>query len=71
MNCIESLPCDRRKNCFPELRTNDESMLAQFYSEIRQVSVSGGGIPMTVRHLESVMRMACANARMRLSPYVE
>lgn len=53
------------------MKSNDEAMLSKFYSEIRQVSMSGGGIPMTIRHLESIMRMASANARMRLSPYVE
>lgn len=30
----------------------------------------GGGVPMTVRHIESILRMAEANARMHLREYV-
>eukprot|EP01071_Lankesteria_metandrocarpae_P005353 Lankesteria_metandrocarpae@DN3967_c0_g1_i4.p1 len=60
-----------RKNCFPEIRSADQAKLADFYSQIRQTAIKCGGIPMTVRHLESMIRMATANAKIRLSRYVE
>jgi DNA replicative helicase MCM subunit Mcm2 (Cdc46/Mcm family) len=59
-----------RRHSHPELRLHDEAKLARFYSEIRQASLVGGGIPMTVRHLESIIRMACANAKFRLASVV-
>lgn len=60
-----------RRNCHPDVGLCDEVKLSRFYSDIRQASLVGGGIPMTVRHLESIIRMACANAKMRLAPYIE
>lgn len=37
---------------------------------MREVSKSTGGVPVAVRHLESMMRMAEASARMHLRDYV-
>lgn len=58
-----------RRNCKPQLTSEaDQAMLSAFYVEIRQAAqMAGGGVPVTVRHLESVLRMAAANARTRLS----
>jgi DNA replication licensing factor MCM2 len=36
------------------------------YSDLRKESLTHGGIPITVRHLESMIRMAEAHARMHL-----
>jgi DNA replication licensing factor MCM2 len=40
------------------------------YSELRRESLASGGIPITVRHIESIIRMAEAHARMHLRDYV-
>lgn len=60
-----------RKYCQPELRSQDEERLTTFYSKLREATSRNGGLPMTVRHLESIMRMATANAKMRLARYAE
>lgn len=60
-----------RKWCVPEIRTSDQSKLVEFYASLRQATSQSGGLPMTVRHLESIMRMATANAKIRLSRFVE
>ena len=44
--------------------------LTDFYADIRKYSQIIGGIPIGVRHMESVIRMAEASARMRLSEHV-
>lgn len=36
------------------------------YSDLRRESSASGGVPIAVRHIESVMRMAEARARMHL-----
>lgn len=40
--------------------------MARLYSDLRRESASSGGVPIAVRHIESVMRMAEARARMHL-----
>lgn len=44
--------------------------MSKFYAEIRRESFNTGGVPMTVRHLESMVRIAEANARMELREHV-
>ena len=44
--------------------------MPRLYAELRRESEISGGIPIAVRHVESIMRMAEAAARMRLSPAV-
>ncbi|KAK1939566.1 putative DNA replication licensing factor MCM2 [Babesia divergens] len=51
----------------PEFYRVIEGKLAGFYSSIRQKTAFGGGYPLTLRHIESVIRIAEANAKMRLS----
>ncbi|GFE54878.1 DNA replication licensing factor [Babesia ovis] len=58
-NCVPSIT--------PEFYRVIESKLAGFYSSIRQKTAYGGGYPLTLRHIESVIRIAEANAKMRLS----
>eukprot|EP00923_Selenidium_pygospionis_P001277 GHVN01001927.1.p2 GENE.GHVN01001927.1~~GHVN01001927.1.p2 ORF type:complete len:972 (-),score=132.09 GHVN01001927.1:14507-17422(-) len=60
-----------RQRCHPVLQTADRDKLSSFYSEIRQAAHNTGGLPMTVRHLESILRMATANAKIRLAHRVE
>jgi DNA replication licensing factor MCM2 len=54
----------------PKLQQVDEEKIARLYSELRRESLASGGIPITVRHIESVIRMAEAHARMHLRDYV-
>lgn len=44
--------------------------IAALYAELRQQSAVSGGVPIAVRHIESVMRMAEASARMHLREHV-
>jgi DNA replication licensing factor MCM2 len=54
----------------PSLTGIDTDKVARLYSELRRESEISGGIPIAVRHVESIMRMSEAAARMRLSSYV-
>ena len=40
------------------------------YSELRRESMTTGSVPITVRHIESILRMAEANAKMHLREFV-
>jgi DNA replicative helicase MCM subunit Mcm2 (Cdc46/Mcm family) len=46
------------------------SQIASLYAELRRQSAISGGVPIAVRHIESVMRMAEASARMHLRDHV-
>ncbi|KEI42805.1 uncharacterized protein L969DRAFT_57704 [Mixia osmundae IAM 14324] len=59
-----------RERCQPKLGQMDQDKLARLYSELRRESIATGSFPITVRHLESTIRMAEASAKMRLSEYV-
>lgn len=59
-----------KQTTYPHLNTMDQEKLTQFYTDLRRESVSGGGIPITVRHIESAVRLAEAHARMNLREYV-
>ena len=54
----------------PKLNEIDKEKVAQFYADIRRESNIVGGIPIAVRHIESVLRMSEAFAKMRLSTEV-
>ena len=43
---------------------------AKVYTKLRQESALSHGMPIAVRHLESMIRMSEAHATMRLSSYV-
>eukprot|EP00904_Undaria_pinnatifida_P012237 jgi/Undpi1/8143/HiC_scaffold_24.g10614.m1 len=55
-----------RNNVRPQLHNIDQDKVARLYSDLRRESASSGGVPIAVRHIESVMRMAEARARMHL-----
>jgi len=44
--------------------------VTSFYADIRREANVAGGIPIAVRHIESVLRMSEAFAKMKLSEYV-
>ena len=48
----------------------DKEKVTQFYADIRKESNVVGGIPIAVRHIESVLRMAEAHAKIHLRDYV-
>ncbi|KAI5479526.1 minichromosome maintenance protein 2 [Pseudohyphozyma bogoriensis] len=54
----------------PKLHQMDEAKLASLYSDLRQESLSTGSYPITVRHLESIIRMSEAAAKMHLREFV-
>jgi DNA replication licensing factor MCM2 len=50
------------------LHTNPQ--VAALYADLRAQSAISGGVPIAVRHIESIIRMAEATARMSLRVYV-
>ncbi|XP_050717244.1 DNA replication licensing factor mcm2-like [Eriocheir sinensis] len=75
---VEKIPQDllrkyivySREKIHPKLNQMDQDKVAKMYSELRRESMSTGSIPITVRHIESMIRMAEAHARMHLREYV-
>ena len=61
-----------RTNVRPVLRNNtfDREKVASLYVALRRESAASGGVPIAVRHIESIMRMAEAHAKMHLRDYV-
>jgi DNA replication licensing factor MCM2 len=59
-----------RNHCRPTLQGIDVEKLEKLYAELRQESMTGASIPITVRYLESIIRMAEAFARMHLRDVV-
>jgi DNA replication licensing factor MCM2 len=54
----------------PELSQVDVDKIARLYADLRRESIATGSIPITVRHIESMVRMAEAHAKMHLRDYV-
>jgi len=50
----------------PQLHSLDQEKIAQLYADLRKASANSGGAPIAVRHIESIMRMSEAHARMCL-----
>ena len=60
-----------RTNMRPQLRGDfDQEKVASLYVALRKESAASGGVPIAVRHIESIMRMAEANAKIHLREYV-
>ncbi|KAL7241379.1 hypothetical protein ACSBR2_006902 [Camellia fascicularis] len=57
-------------NVFPRLHDADLNKLTQVYAELRRESSHGQGVPIAVRHIESMIRMSEAHARMHLRQHV-
>lgn len=49
----------------------DQDKIAKMYANLRQESMSTGSLPITVRHIESIIRMSEAHARMHLRESVQ
>lgn len=54
----------------PRLHQMDMDKVSKVYADLRRESITTGSFPITVRHLESILRVAEAFAKMRLSDFV-
>ncbi|EHA97933.1 DNA replication licensing factor MCM2 [Heterocephalus glaber] len=59
-----------KERVHPKLNQMDQDKVAKMYSDLRKESMATGGIPITVRHIESMIRMAEAHTRIHLRDYV-
>ncbi|XP_043271583.1 DNA replication licensing factor Mcm2 [Venturia canescens] len=59
-----------KQNIHPKLTNVDQDKVAKLYSQLRQESLATGSLPITVRHIESIIRMAEASAKMHLRDHV-
>ncbi|XP_074609915.1 DNA replication licensing factor mcm2-like [Acropora palmata] len=59
-----------REKIHPKLHNMDQDKVAKMFAELRKESMATGSIPITVRHIESMIRMAEAHAKMHLREYV-
>lgn len=59
-----------REKIQPKLYALDQNKLADLFADLRRESQATGSYPITVRHLESMIRMAEASAKMALREYV-
>ena len=50
-----------RDTCQPRLHSIDQDKISRLYADLRRESALCGGVPIAVRHLESLMRMAEAH----------
>jgi len=60
-----------RQRVKPQVADIDKEKLATFYKEIRQEAFNSGGAPMTARHIESIVRLTEASAKMELRQHCE
>ncbi|KAF2455208.1 MCM2/3/5 family-domain-containing protein [Lineolata rhizophorae] len=58
-----------REKCRPKLYQMDQDKVARLFADMRRESLAAGAYPITVRHLESILRIAESFAKMRLSEY--
>ncbi|KAL1881455.1 hypothetical protein VTK73DRAFT_3740 [Phialemonium thermophilum] len=58
-----------RERCTPKLYHMDEDKVARLFADMRRESLATGAYPITVRHLEAIIRISEAFCRMRLSEY--
>ncbi|KAJ2706188.1 MCM DNA helicase complex subunit [Coemansia sp. IMI 203386] len=59
-----------RENVHPRISERYSDKVAHLYAELRRESLATGSVPITVRHIESMVRLAEAHARMHLRDYV-
>ncbi|KAI1767336.1 DNA replication licensing factor mcm2 [Hypoxylon sp. FL1150] len=58
-----------REHCQPKLLHMDEDKVARLFADMRRESLATGAYPITVRHLEAIIRISESFCRMRLSEY--
>lgn len=59
-----------KQTCRPRLALADHDKIAQVYADLRRESALTQGMPIAVRHLESMVRMSEARAAMHLRDHV-
>lgn len=59
-----------REKVRPKLYELDQDKLAKLFADLRRESLATASFPITVRHLESMIRMSEASAKMALREYV-
>jgi len=59
-----------RENVKPRFAEVDKEKISHFYADVRQEAFRSGGAPMTVRHIDGMVRLAEANAKMELRNHV-
>jgi len=59
-----------RERVHPKLHDMDQDKIAKMYSELRRESMATGSVPITVRHIESMIRIAESHAKMHLREFV-
>ena len=69
-HCAGMLAVQVRKRSSAALKRAEARPAAQVYAELRRESAISHGMPIAVRHLESMIRMAEAHAAMHLREYV-
>nr|XP_033335171.1 DNA replication licensing factor Mcm2-like [Megalopta genalis] len=60
-----------KQNVHPKLTNIDQDKVAKLYSQLRQESLATGSLPITVRHIESIIRMSEASAKIHLRDHVQ
>ncbi|ROV89055.1 hypothetical protein VSDG_08733 [Cytospora chrysosperma] len=59
-----------REHCSPKLGNMDEDKISRLFADMRRESLATGAYPITVRHLEAIIRISEGFCRMRLADYV-
>merc|ERR1712129_645642 len=59
-----------RKHVHPSINGVDMEKVANFYKDIRAEAFRSGGAPMTARHIESIVRLSEASAKIQLRQHV-
>eukprot|EP00056_Hartaetosiga_gracilis_P004509 m.75779 g.75779 ORF g.75779 m.75779 type:complete len:898 (+) comp11854_c1_seq2:152-2845(+) len=59
-----------RRHINPESSGMDQDKVSNLYADVRKQSQLTGSLPITVRHVEAIIRIAEANARMHLRSHV-
>merc|ERR1711881_124304 len=75
---VEKIPQDllrkyilyARERVHPKLHDMDQDKVAKMYSHLRSESMATGSVPITVRHIESMIRIAESHAKMHLREFV-
>ncbi|QIW98866.1 hypothetical protein AMS68_004384 [Peltaster fructicola] len=58
-----------RERCRPKLYQIDQDKIARLFADMRKESLATGAYPITVRHLESILRISESFTKMRLGEY--
>lgn len=58
------------KNIKPKLNQMDNDKVTRLYADLRRESLATGSMAITIRHLEAIIRLSEAFARMRLAEFV-